>query len=135
MNANFIFTLPCIVNYINMIQRNATVGKYLFTEELLYIFRMSIAHIIRSTTKCNCSFWYRSYYKVQKFELEVQYNTKIKSKTRGDLYRSPLVLHFTFVLYYTTSSNFCTLEYDLYQKLQLQFHVIRMMGAIDTRNM
>ena len=26
-------------------------------------------------------------------------------------------------------------HYDLYQKLQLQFHVLLMMGAIDTRNM
>ena len=53
----------------------------------------------------------------------------------NSLYRSPLVLHFTFVLYYISSSIFCTLQYDLYQKLQLHFDVLLMMGNIDTRNM
>ena len=43
--------------------------------------------------------------------------------------------HFTFVVYYTSSSNFRTLQYDLYQKLQLQFDVLLMMGAIETRNL
>ena len=46
--------------YINRIQRDATVCRCLFTEKLLYMFRMSIAPIIRSTSNCNCSFWYRS---------------------------------------------------------------------------
>jgi len=36
-----------------------------------------------------------------------------------NIIQKPLVLHFTFVLYRTSSSNFCTLQYDLYQKLQL----------------
>ena len=31
--------------------------------------------------------------------------------------------------------NHSTLYYDLYQKLQLQFYVLLMMGAMDTRNM
>jgi len=31
--------------------------------------------------------------------------------------------------------NFCTLQYDLYQRLQLQFYVLLMMRAVDTRNM
>jgi len=30
------------------------------TANLLYMFRTSIDPIIRSTSKCNCSFWYRS---------------------------------------------------------------------------
>jgi len=30
------------------------------TENLLYIFRASIDPIIRTTSNCNCSFWYRS---------------------------------------------------------------------------
>ena len=31
--------------------------------------------------------------------------------------------------------NFCTLQYGLYQRLQLQFYALLMMGAIDARNM
>jgi len=45
---------------INKIQRDATVCRCLFTENLLYMFRVPIATIIRSTSNCNCSFWYRS---------------------------------------------------------------------------
>ena len=48
--------------YINKIQRDATVCTCLFTAKLLYIFRVSIAPIIKSTSDCNCSFWYRSYH-------------------------------------------------------------------------
>ena len=50
----------CCNFYINKIQRGATVGRCLFTAKLLYVFRVSIAPIIRSTSNCNCSFWYRS---------------------------------------------------------------------------
>ena len=35
--------------YINKIQQDATVCRYLFTAKSLYMFRMSIAPIIRST--------------------------------------------------------------------------------------
>ena len=45
---------------INKIQRDAGVCRCLFTAKLLYMFRVSIAPIIRSTSNCNCSFWYRS---------------------------------------------------------------------------
>ena len=48
--------------YINNIQQDATVCRYLFTANLLYMFRASMAPIIRSTKNCNCSLWYRSYY-------------------------------------------------------------------------
>ena len=44
--------------YINKIQRYATVCRGLFTAKLLYVFRVSIAPIIRSISNCNCSFWY-----------------------------------------------------------------------------
>jgi hypothetical protein len=47
-------------DYINKIQRDATVCRCLFTANLLYMFRVSIAPIIRSTSNCNCSIWYRS---------------------------------------------------------------------------
>jgi len=47
--------------YINKIQRDATVCRRLFTAKLLYMFWVSIAPIIRRTSNCNCSFWYRSY--------------------------------------------------------------------------
>ena len=47
---------------INKIERDATVCRCLFAAKLLYLFRVSIAPIIRSTSKCNCSFWYRSYH-------------------------------------------------------------------------
>ena len=53
--------------YINQIQQDATVCRYLFTAKLLYVFRMSIAPIIRSTSNCNCSFWYRSQYQSNNF--------------------------------------------------------------------
>jgi len=35
--------------YINKIQQDATVCRYLFTEKVLYVFRVSIASIIGST--------------------------------------------------------------------------------------
>jgi len=47
---------------INKIQQDATVCRYLFTASLLYVFRVSIAPIIRSTKICNYSLCYRSYY-------------------------------------------------------------------------
>jgi len=47
-------------NYINKTQRDATVCSCLLTAKLLYMFRVSIASIVRSTSNCNCSFWYRS---------------------------------------------------------------------------
>ena len=51
-----------LITYINKIQRDATVCRSLFTAKLLYVFRVSIAPIIRCTSNCNCSFWYRSYH-------------------------------------------------------------------------
>ena len=48
------------VPYINKIQRDATICRCLFTAKLLYTFRVPIAPINRSTSNCNCSFWYRS---------------------------------------------------------------------------
>jgi hypothetical protein len=38
-------------------------------------------------------------------------------------------------LYHAPSSNLCALQYDLYQRLQLQFYVLLMMGTMDTQNM
>jgi hypothetical protein len=91
MKIYFIFMVPCIVTlYINKILQDATVCRYLFTAKSLYMFRVSIAHIIRSTQNCNCSLWYRS-----------------------------------------LLCCYC----DLYQRLQLQFYVLLMMGAMDTRKM
>ena len=46
--------------YVNKIQWDVTVCRCLFTAKLPYLFRVSIAPIIRSTSNCNCSFWYRS---------------------------------------------------------------------------
>ena len=46
--------------YNNKIQQYATVCRGLFIVKLIYMFRVSIAPIIRSTSNCNCSFWYRS---------------------------------------------------------------------------
>ena len=37
------------------------------TAKLLYMFRASIAPIIRSTSNCSCSLWYRPYYLGSKF--------------------------------------------------------------------
>ena len=54
------WTLNMLKYYINKIQWDATVCRCLFTAKLLYVFRVSIAPIIRSTSNCNCSFWYRS---------------------------------------------------------------------------
>jgi len=42
--------------------RDATLRRCLFTTRLLYMFRVPIAPIIRGTSNCNCSFWYRSYH-------------------------------------------------------------------------
>ena len=46
--------------YINKIQRDSRVCRCLFTAKLLYVFRVSIAPVIRRTSNCKCSFWYRS---------------------------------------------------------------------------
>ena len=48
--------------YINKIRLDATVCRCLFIAKLLYMFRVSIAPIVRSTSNCNYSFWYRSYH-------------------------------------------------------------------------
>jgi len=47
---------------------------------------------------------------------------------------STCFLYFLFILYYSSSSNFYTLQYDLYQRLRLQFFVLLMMGAMDAQN-
>ena len=80
------------------------------TANLLYMFRVSIAPIIRSTSNCNCSFWYRSYHVPEQ---------KTSSNVAIGHGGGRLLLRY----------------YDLYQKLRLQFYVFPMMGAIDTRNM
>ena len=48
--------------HVNKFQRDATVCRRPCTAKLLYMFRLSIAPTIRSTSNCNCSFWYRSYH-------------------------------------------------------------------------
>ena len=55
------FVVPCIVilGWRNPKRCN---GMQIVTAKLLYMFRASIAPIIRSTQNCNCSLWYRSYY-------------------------------------------------------------------------
>ena len=64
---------------INKIQQVATVCRYLFTAGLLYVFRASIAPIIRSTKNCNCSLWYRSYYvTVQRPSSNVAYRLQLQ---------------------------------------------------------
>ena len=50
-----------IILCINPILIRCNRCRYLFTAKSLYMFRVSIAPIIRSTN-CNCSFWYRSYH-------------------------------------------------------------------------
>ena len=97
------------LHYINKIQQDATVCRYLFTAKWLYMFRVSIAPIIRSTSNCNCSFWYRSLYLC---------NNLRPAWPLG--YAGGRLL-----LWY----------FDLYQNLQLQFYVLLMTGSIDTRNM
>jgi len=52
--------LDITYSYINKIQQDATVCRYIFSAKLIYMFRVSIVPIIRSTSNCNCSFWYRS---------------------------------------------------------------------------
>ena len=71
------------------------------------MFWVSIAPIIRSTSKCNCSLWYRS--------LQQPSSNVAKFGHVG----GRLLLRY----------------YDLYQRLQLQFYVLLMMGAMDIRNM
>ena len=48
------------VYHINKIQRYATVCRRLFTEKL-HVSGVFVP-IIRRTSNCNCSFWYRSYH-------------------------------------------------------------------------
>ena len=96
---------------VDKIQQNATVCRYLFTANILYMFRFSIEPIIRSTWNCNCSLWYRSYY------VTVQQNSS----------NVALLGH--------VGGRLLHCYYELYQRLQLQFYLLLMMGAMDTRNM
>ena len=75
------------------------------------MFRVSIAPIIRSTKNCKLSFWYRSYHV-------------------SEQQPSSNVTKFAHV-----GAGLLPRYYDLYQKPQLQFYVLMMMGAMDTRNM
>ena len=75
--------------------------------------RVSIAPIIRSTSNCNCSFCYRSYCQINNL-LPTWPNKDLLGHAGGRLF---------------------IWQYDLYQKLQLQFDVLLMMGVIDTQNM
>ena len=86
-------------------------AEYLFTAKLLYMFRVSIAPIIRSTQNCTCSFWYRSQYLTNNL---------------------PLTLPKQATLEEGCCTDTC---YDLHQKLQVQFYLLLMMGAMYTRNM
>jgi len=61
-----------VQNYVEEVQRNATVCRYLFTAKLLYMFRTSIAPIIRSTKKCSCSLWEASFFKRHQIRTEMQ---------------------------------------------------------------
>ena len=100
------YTYLCV--YINKIQQAATVCRCLFTAKLLYMFRVSLAPIIRITSNCNCA--YGTGHSVRA--------TTFRQRGLGHASESLLLWH-----------------YDLYQKLQLQFDVLLMMSAIDTRNM
>ena len=84
-------------------------GVYLNTAKLLYMFRVSAAAIIRNTSNCNRSFWYRSQY---------MSNNLPPTWPIGHIGGRLLIIF-----------------YDLYQKLQLRFDVFLMMAATDTRNM
>ena len=77
--------------------------------KITYMFRVSIAPIIRSTSNCNCSLWYRSQYLSNNFP-----PTWPKGHVGGKLLL-----------------RYC----DPYQRMHLQFDVLLMMGAMDTRNM
>ena len=57
---NFACAYKNFLLFTNKIQRDATVYRRLFAAKLLYIFRVSIGPIIKCTSNCNCSFWYRS---------------------------------------------------------------------------
>ena len=86
-------------------QLDATVCNLIyFTAKSLYMFRVSIAPIIRSTKNCNCSLRYRSYCET--------------------------VFHSQTVKLWNTVS-----QYDLYRRLRLQFLVLLMIGAVETRNL
>jgi len=58
------FHIHCSVHrHCILIRSNKMQQMQVFiTENLLYMFRTSIDSIIRSTSNCNYSFWYRSYY-------------------------------------------------------------------------
>ena len=103
-----------LVFNINKIQRDATVCRCLFIAKSLYMFRVSIAPIIRCTWNCNCSFWYRSYH----------VSGQQPSASVASVWP---IRH--------ASGKLLLWNYELYQKLQLQFYVLLMMGVIDTRNM
>jgi len=45
----FYSSFECFLSYINKIQQDGTVCRYLFTAKSLYMFRVSIAPIIRIT--------------------------------------------------------------------------------------
>ena len=77
------FYIHCSLHRDSLLMRSNEIQQYAgvyLLQNHSNMFQVSIAPIIRSTSNCNCSFWYRSYCKVQKFELEVQYNKKWRVK-------------------------------------------------------
>ena len=121
------------VSYINKIQQESRVCRYLSTAKSLYMFWVSIAPIIRSTQNCNCSLWYRSQYlsnilrpmwpSTQNCSCSLWYKLQYLSNNLPALANGHI------------GGRLLLRYYDLYQRLQLQFCVLLMMDAMDTRNM
>ena len=107
-NENCVWQWKCILTRSNKMQQM----QVFITSNLLYKFRASIDPIIRSTSNCNHSLWYRSYHVSDKDLLPAWPNKATLAEGRcPDTW------------------------YDLYQRLWLQFDVLLMMGSIDARNM
>ena len=97
------------------------------------MFQVSIATIIRSTQNCNFSLWYRSQYlsnnlcpmwpSTQNCNCSLWYKLQYLSNNLPPLANGHI------------GGRFLLRYYDQYQRLQLQFCVLLMIDAMDTRNM
>ena len=106
--------------------------------KLLYMFRVSIAPIIRNTSNCNCSFWYPGHITYQGNDLPPAWPKLLYRfwVSVAPIIRSTSNLPPAWPLGHTGGRLLpWYMIWPGYQKLQLQFDVLLMMGAIDTRNM
>ena len=125
------YTYLCV--YINKIQQAATVCRCLFTAKLLYMFRVSLAPIIRSTSNCNCAYGTGHSVRATTFRQRGLIRPcwrKVVALTPWSVPEAQLQIEIR-----PRWRKVVALTLWPVPEAQLHFDILLMMGAIDTRNM